>query len=507
MTGSGNEPTAKPPSFLKNLASFYGTDLVMVAVFLLLTPMLLRHFGAVRFGAMAIADSVLGYLGLLNLGLQPSVTRFVAEAQAQGRHDRSNQLMSTAFALFTVLGGIGALVACVLAWNAEALFHLDASVAVECATFIAIKGVELAVMLPLGVYSAANYGVGNMVNMNVIRSFGGVVEVASVLVIVYLGGGLVAFSLAALANTVLGGLLQRVAMRKVLPQMQIAPRHVRRDTAKELLSYGSFYSLDAVIVLLVMKSDELVIGTSLGAASVAAYSVASKTVNATLRGVARLSQPLIPEFSAAAARGEMDEIRRRFMRLMDASLAMSAGAAIVFGLFGHTLITGWLHLAPEELPQGVIWCFALFLLTVSPISVASPYIGAVGLLPKLALIGIWEGLANLALSLILVRYLGLTGVILATVLIQGTSTTWFNPRVALRHQQVDQVKFWRRRLWLVTRQTVPTLAVALIGLALHVTSELSTTIAWTALTLVCHAAVVWYAQHHYREVAPEVTHG
>lgn len=361
-------------------------------------------------------------------------------------------------------------------------------------------------MLPLGVYPAANYGVGNMVRMNVIRSLGGVIEVASVLTIVFCGGNLVTLALAALANTLFIGLLQRWAMHKALPHLELSPRHLHLATAKELLAYGSFYTLDSIIVLLVMKSDELVIGTSLGAASVAAYSVASKTAVAILRGVAHLSNPLVPEFSAWAARGQFREIRASFTRLMDASLALSAGGAIALGLFGHKLITGWLDLAPSDLPEGVVWCFAAFLLTISPISVASPYIASVGLLPKLALIGIWEGLGNLGLSLILVRYYGLTGVILATVIIQGTSTMWFNPRVALRHQKMHQAAFWLRRMVLLGQAAMPTVVVGAIGLAIGVTQRLSWTIAWTALTLAVHGLNVWRMQRSYTEQAPELQH-
>lgn len=499
-------PVQKPRNFIKNLLSFYGTDLLMVAVFLVLTPLLLHHFGMLRFGTMAIADSVLGYLGLLNLGLQPSITRFVAESEANAQLERTKRLMSSAFVLFTGLGLIGMIIAGLLAWNAESLFHLDAALATECSIFIAIKGVELAVMLPLGVYSAANYGVGNMVKMNVIRSAGGVIEVACVLLLIYFGGNLIHFALAALANTILGGLAQRWAMRHALPHLRMTPRYFDKATSKELLAYGSFYSLDSIVVLLVMKSDELVISTAMGAASVAAYSVASKTSVAIIRGVGRLSHPLVPEFSAWASRKQFPEIRASFMRLTDATLALSSGAAIAFGLFGHTLITGWLKLAPSALPPSVVWCFALFLLTISPISAASSYVASVGLLPKIALISIWEGLANLGLSLILVRYMGLTGVILATVVVQATSTMWFNPRVALRHQNIAQLAFWRRRLQVLARTIVPCALVGTLGLALDVTQRLSWTIGWTLLTLSVHGLTVWQVQRKYSENSTDLVH-
>lgn len=501
-----SEPVAKPRHFVRNLLSFYGTDVLMVVVFLVLTPLLLHHFGKLRFGAMAIADSVLGYLGLLNLGLQPSITRFVAESEATSASDRTNRLMSTAFYLFIGLGLIGFCIAGLLAWNATALFKLDSAVAFECSVFIAIKGLELAVMLPLGVYPAANYGIGNMVNMNSVRSLGGVIEFCCVIAIIFFGGGLIAFALAALANTIFTGFLQRAAMQKVLPHLQISPRHFHQQTAKELLTYGSFYSLDSIVVLLVMKTDELVIGSALGAGSVAAYSVVSKTSVAIIRGVAHLSHPLVPEFSAWAIKNQFAELRATFMRLMDATLTLSAGAAVALACFGHTLIVGWLHLAPGDLPPSVVWCFSLFLLTVAPIAAASPYVASVGLLPKLALVSIWEGLGNLALSVILVRVLGLTGVILATVLIQSTSSSWYNPRVALRHQRMAQGKFWARRLVLVSRNILPTVLIALLGLQLRVTDNLRWTIAWTALTLLTHALMVWYSQRNYAEIAPEATH-
>ena len=98
--------------YLRQLGSFYVTDLLAVGVFLVLTPLLLHHLGNARFGVLAIADSVLGYIGLLNLGLNPALTRFLAGSEATGNRERTVSLLSTSAMLFGVLGVAGGILEC-----------------------------------------------------------------------------------------------------------------------------------------------------------------------------------------------------------------------------------------------------------------------------------------------------------------------------------------------------------------------------------------------------------
>ena len=89
-----------------------------------------------------------------------------------------------------------------------------------------------------------------------------------------------------------------------------------------------------------------------------------------------------------------------------------------------------------------------------------------GIIRSVAVISIVEGASNLALSLLLVGRIGLTGVALGTLVSQALTTTWYNPGIALRHQGVSRPRFWIGRILRVGTVTLPTALMAM-GLLRH----------------------------------------
>src|SRR6478752_10758534 len=81
---------------LANWAAFvFGTAITFV-----LSPFVVHHLGEVRYGIWAVTGSIVGYLGLLDLGIRVSVTRFVALHAAKHDHAAMNRVISTALGLF-----------------------------------------------------------------------------------------------------------------------------------------------------------------------------------------------------------------------------------------------------------------------------------------------------------------------------------------------------------------------------------------------------------------------
>ncbi len=448
-------------SFLLNLASFYTSDALQFVVYLFLTPYLLHYLGKEQYGLLAVADSVLGYLGLLNIGLTPVLTRFVAASEAAGDRRRTVALLSTTLALFIGLGTVGMLIAWGVAANIGPLFHLQAALVPACALFLGVKGLEFAVATPLQIFAAGNYGIQNITTMNGIRGLTGLIDAAGGFAIVRFDLGMKALAVLALFNAIVAGLLNRQSLRNALPGLKLALREASRPVARELLGYSAFFALDSVIVLIVFKTDEIVIAGAIGTAAVATYAIVGQASRAVMNGASRISSTLYPSYAALAQKADFAELRRIFRRAMDGTLYISAGFAVLFMAFVGQLVEFWLSLPPGDVPRGIVWGLGGIILTAAPVSVASKYIAGVGLIRSVAAISILEGASNLALSLLLVGRIGLTGVALGTLVSQLLTTTWYNPGVALKHQGVSRAEFWAGRLVRVGTVTAPAALLAM----------------------------------------------
>ncbi len=453
-------------SFLLNLASFYTSDALQFIVYLFLTPYLLHYLGKEQYGLLAVADSVLGYLGLLNMGLTPVLTRFVAASEAAEDRQRTVALLSTTLALFIALGTAGMLIAWGVAAHIDALFHLQAALVPACALFLALKGIEFAVATPLQIYAAGNYGIQNITTMNGIRGLTGLVDAIGGFAIVRLDLGMKSLAILALFNAVVAGLLNRQSLRRALPGLRLSLHRASRPIAGELLSYSAFFALDSVIVLIVFKTDEIVIAGAIGTAAVATYAIIGQASRAVMNGASRISSTLYPSYAALAQKQDFAELRRIFRRAMDGTLYVSAGFSVLFMAFVGQLVERWLSLPVGDVPRGIVWGLGGIILTAAPVSVASKYIAGVGIIRSVAVISIVEGASNLALSLLLVGRIGLTGVALGTLVSQALTTTWYNPGIALRHQGVSRPRFWIGRILRVGTVTLPTALMAM-GLLRH----------------------------------------
>ena len=489
---SSEHPSPKNHRFSVKLSSFYAADFVSLVGYALLTPTLLNYLGDAQFGLLAISAAFVGYLSLLSLGLKPTLTRYVAKSHAEGNPQQLQVFMSSAAAVFVALGVVGLAGALAASRFALGFIEVPPALYAVCGAFLIVKGVQFAVALPGSVYESAVYGLDRIPEMNAVRSLVLVLEYLGMLGVVVFDLGLVALAWWSVALACLAAGMQRRVFQKTLPGVALSLRAIRWSALRELFGFSIFLAIDSIIVLLVFKTDELVIGASLGVAAVATYAVINQATQAVLALVLRISATLYPTFSQLIAAHKPEALRSTFTRAVDGALFVAGGAAVVLSAFGAELFETWL--GPRETATEIIVCLAWVLVAHAPVSLASKYAAAAGLLRKITPMSVVEGLLNLALSLWWVREHGLVGVALATLLAQVSTTTWFNPWIACRDLQIAPMKFLLGRVGTFVMATTPSVLCCL-ALRVWLAPERPLPLLFSvALSLGVHAiasALVW----------------
>src|SRR5438132_13926907 len=91
---------------LRNVVSNWAAFAVSVIISLFLSPFIVHRLGDSAYGAWVLLSSLVGYLGLLDLGTRSAVTRYVANYHSTHRHEDAGRIASTALGLF---GGLALL--------------------------------------------------------------------------------------------------------------------------------------------------------------------------------------------------------------------------------------------------------------------------------------------------------------------------------------------------------------------------------------------------------------
>src|SRR5205814_9115727 len=90
----------------RNAFSSMAGTILSLAIGLFTFPFIVHRVGPASYGIWMLALSVVGYLGLLDIGLGPTLIKRTAEHLAHGRSETAalNRTVSTVFFIYLVIG-------------------------------------------------------------------------------------------------------------------------------------------------------------------------------------------------------------------------------------------------------------------------------------------------------------------------------------------------------------------------------------------------------------------
>src|SRR5690349_2742713 len=122
--------TVDPPApeqrtpYVKNVIwGWIGTALNLFTGFFL-SPYVIHKLGASGYGIWVLLFSVVGYYGLLELGVRSALVRYSAWFHARGEFDKLNELINTVIGYYTTVMSVVLLIAIVLSHYADRIFHV-----------------------------------------------------------------------------------------------------------------------------------------------------------------------------------------------------------------------------------------------------------------------------------------------------------------------------------------------------------------------------------------------
>ncbi len=392
----------------RNALFGYGATVIGAVTGLVVTPLLLHHLGSAQFGLWMLLLSVVGYLGLLEVGLYMTVAKRVAEYVARDEEKMLQQVLGTALLMYLALGVGALLISGVLAGMVGQLFHLTPETIPTARACLLVLGVNQLAVFLLRLQPAILFGAGRL---DVLTAIASLISMLAAVVNVFLalqGYDIVALAGATLVSTIVSGLLIRHKIRQILPQIEIHPRYASRETSAELLKFGSRNATLSVAGTLAFGADMLIIGLLLPVANVAHYALASKLTNLLKELCQKPIDVLLPAYSHAQA--NRDEARQFQMWSESISLSMAICLPFVVAVwaFGPQIIFAWV--GPDHEESATIGAIlALMILLQLPGHASFMILTGTERNAFLVRVYVIAAVLNVALSVLLTRQLGPVG--------------------------------------------------------------------------------------------------
>lgn len=407
-----------------------------ILIAFLLTPFIIKTLGNAGYGIWTIVTSILGYYGLLNLGVTSAVSRYAAVYIGNRNLESLNRVFSTSICFFLFTGSLVIL----LSWFGAPYFAaLFSDTPDERFVFLVrAVGIAAAINFQTAVFISIliaheKYAVQSVFSISI-----SILKAVALYFVLLNGHDLWGMAIVYTAVAALELFAYIVLLKVELPWISFGRGSVRYRVFRELISFGVPSFLLAVSWQIMAGSDRLVISGLIGLEEVAFFSVAALVV----RYASRTVITGLGVFSSRFARmvGEGQQFKELFQTSLFYSATISAILAGGVFLFGGRFISLWVgseYLA--ALP--VLW----ILMTGNAISVAQqPNLSLLMALNKhrlLSYITMGEMIVNVALSIYLAPIFGIVGVAIGTAVPRVFVKVILEPLLVIRVSGVAIVQY------------------------------------------------------------------
>jgi len=396
---------------LGNIVSGWGQVALTIAAGLFLTPFVIHRAGDAGYGVLILVESILGYSEFLYLGLGSAVSRYAA--RFRGEHDRAalRTLGGTVLALYLGCGTLLAAVVLLFAPGVPRLFDLSPDLAADAVLAVRVLGLSTAIAFPASAFSGLLRGHERIATLNAIKVAELLLRVTLLVWLLRPEHALRTLVLVGAATGIAGSLCRVIAALPVLGFLP-NPRAFRREMLRRIAGFSFLSFLVDVAQRVLFKTDSVLIGAFLPAASITSYAVPGRLVEYARQLLLQVREALQPRFALLAvepggAAALLPEAGR-----WGALLGLPLVSCLVFG--GPAFLEVWIE---ESFPHSavILSCLGVAQLVRAPGYACEAALwgaGRVGWLSGLLLV---EATANLGLSIAWIGRYGITGVAVGTL--------------------------------------------------------------------------------------------
>ncbi len=417
---------------------------VQALISLLMTPVIVHGLGERMYGFWTLVGTFVGYYGLMDMGVSSAVTRYVSRSFGQRDDGEANRVVSTAFALFSVV----------------AVLVLGVTAAVSVLSFVVVRDpaeyrVVRVLLLVLGIRVALSFPArvfAGVLNAHLRHDLTSAATIAQLLVAnaaIYahlgVGGGAVGMSLILLGAAAVEYLLNLASVLRVFPQIRLSRADVRRQSLKDIFQY-SWKTLAAQAAgILRSRVSGFIVAGFLGVAQVTYFSIAARLIDYFSELVFSLVGNLAPVFSRYEGEGRQDLIRSRFVLFTKLSVMLTVFVAVSILFYGRAFIERWMGPGFER----SYWVVVILAIPAALCLMQTPsscLLYGTSQHQHVAVITAIDGLVNCLAGIALAPRFGLWGVAFGTSFGPALINLTLYPRVVCRYLNLGLGTYYLRVL-------------------------------------------------------------
>jgi len=446
---------------IKNVGASWFTLGVNVLVGIFLSPFILHHLGDTAFGIWVLIFSVTGYYGLFDLGIRSSLIRYVSTYTATNDSEGLAKLINTSLATYTAIGALAMVVTLVGSLFVKSLFRIPPEFLTTARWLFLMVGAAVSLGFPTGIFGGILEGLQRFDFVNLTNLVSTLVRAALIVFALNRGYGLLTVASITVLLPILGSLVRAAIVLRILP-LRLGWRYVDRGAFREIANYSAVSFILMIAYKLRFKTDEIVIGTFLSVAAITYFSIADRLLDYASEVVSSLAQIFVPMSGQSDAKGDTQQLRKILVAGNRACALVIFPITAILLLLGKSIIEAWVG------ARYVAASYPVLLVLLFPVTFSLAQAASVRILygmakhKAFAWVTLMESIANLILSIILIRPFGIVGDAAGTAIPLTCTTLYYMPRHLCRLLNVPVRAFLRETYTLPLMLCAPQVATLLL---------------------------------------------
>lgn len=327
-------------------------------------PHLIDKLGNERFGLLALAWGLLGYAGVLDLGIGRALTQMVSRLRGEGNLISIPSVLATAGRITFITGLIGgSFIVVAVLFGVDVWIKTQSVPPSEVRHSILLLAVALPVQAMSATYRGMNEAYLNFKGISLLRVGLGVANFGAPFLLAFY-----TTNMFWLVSTLVGSRSMALLFYRSFANKCLVDRKSERgkaayspQVAKALFRFGGWVTVSSIVSPLLVQADRFVIAAIISVAAVTIYVVPYEIVVQSLILVGSVTSVIFPSLSTLMHE-QPDQWQAFFRRWLGIVAGMTFLASGLLALFLPSILQLWLkvNFVPESAVIGQVLCLGVF---------------------------------------------------------------------------------------------------------------------------------------------------
>jgi O-antigen/teichoic acid export membrane protein len=430
----------------RNVTTRYIAIATDALIGVVLLPFNVAHLGTAAYGLWMLTASMTTYFSVLDLGFGGSIVKFVAHYRAKRDARGLNEIASTLFVIFSIVGLVAYATFLVLAFNIAHVFNVTPDQAATGRSLLIVIGIYVSLGFPFSVFGGIINGFQRYDLNNAVGVCSSLLVAAINIGMLLAGCTLVQLVMATTTVRIATYVVYRLNAYHVFPALSLKASLFRWSRVRELTTFSVYVAIIDWANKLNYSIDAIIIGAYLSASAVTLWTVPQRIAEMLQRLTNQFNGVIFPVIVDSDAGHKPERLRMVFVQGTRLSLLSVLPLAGAFFLLADPLIHAWVG---RTFTESIIVTQILICVVAIRVgnATATNVLKGAGRHRLLAFANLSTALANVALSLLWIRRFGLVGQAYGTLLPVAFTSIFILWPAACRRVGLGVVEAFNLAVW------------------------------------------------------------